>query len=167
MSGGTDLQDVEVAYRRYFPLIREKCRRMLGDAADADDVAQETFVRLWQAAFDDADERRISAWIYRASTRLAIDRIRERARRDPRENALDQVHAPVAPADEALATRRQLSLLARTMPKDELEVALLSRLDRLTQDEIAEVLGVSSRTVRRSLRRLEARIEALRAEGRS
>ena len=32
--------DVETAFRRYFPLIREKCRRMLSDFAEADDVAQ-------------------------------------------------------------------------------------------------------------------------------
>src|SRR5207302_10717908 len=46
---GDRLDDVEAAYRRYFVLIREKCRRMLADFAEADDVAQETFVRLWRA----------------------------------------------------------------------------------------------------------------------
>ena len=43
-------------------------------------------------------------------------------------------------------------------------MALLSRIDRLTHDEIAEVLGVSDRTVRRSLHRFNQRIDGLRKE---
>ncbi|HEX4382216.1 MAG TPA: sigma-70 family RNA polymerase sigma factor [Myxococcales bacterium] len=159
------MQDVEATYRRYFPLIREKCRRMLGDAAEADDVAQETFVRFWQSARD-KDVRAASAFIYKTCTRLAVDRIRERARRPSSDRLLDEV-ADAAPAsDQSLAARRELLLVARTLPGAELEVALLSRLDRLTHEEIAEVLGVSDRTVRRALARLDERVAALRKEPR-
>lgn len=80
---------------------------MLDDAAEADDVAQETFVRLWQAPFDDEDARRVSSWIYRTCTRLAIDRMRERARRAGSEDGLDELVAPSAASDDALANRRR------------------------------------------------------------
>jgi RNA polymerase sigma-70 factor (ECF subfamily) len=160
------LQDVEATYRRYFPLIREKCRRMLGDAAEADDVAQETFVRFWQSAQGGKDARAATAFIYKTCTRLAIDRIRERARRPSSERLLDEVPDAAPPNDQTLAVRRELLLVARTLPAAELEVALLSRLDRLTHEEIAEVLGVSDRTVRRALTRLDERVAALRREPR-
>jgi RNA polymerase sigma-70 factor (ECF subfamily) len=157
------LQDIDASYRRYFPLIRAKCRRMLGDAAEADDVAQETFVRFWRSSFA-GDARRGTAFIYKICTRLAIDRMREKARRQGGDADVDELPLPGAGTDELLAVRRQLLILSRRLPESELEVALLSRLDRLTHEEIAEVLGVSDRTVRRSLKRFDGRVAALRKE---
>lgn len=137
---------------------------MLDDAAEADDVAQETFIRFWQSSLLDADLRRTTAFIYKTCTRLAIDRLRERARRGGTDLGLEELPDAAPGNDDLLAVRRQLLFLARTLPADELEIALLSRLDRLTQEEIAEVLGVSDRTVRRSLSRLQERVAALRKE---
>lgn len=72
-------RSVEQMYRTYFATIHAKCTRMLGDTHEAEDVAQETFVRLWRdsAALDD-DPYRVSGWIYRTATRLAIDQLRGR-----------------------------------------------------------------------------------------
>ena len=140
---------------------------MLGDFSEADDVAQETFVRLWQAELVGEEPRRVLAWIYRTGTRLAIDRLRERSRvaaADEEAIALAQLGSPAAGGDDALATRRSLGVLARHIPADELEVALLSRLDGLSQPEIADVSRISERTVRRRLRRLDARVARLRKE---
>jgi RNA polymerase sigma-70 factor, ECF subfamily len=164
---GEHLDDVEAAYRRYFALIREKCRRMLADFAEADDVAQETFVRLWRADLAGDDPRQVLAWIYRTSTRLAIDRLRERSRivaTDVEESALAQLGAPGPAGDDAIGTRRALSALAQRLRPAELEVALLFRIDGLSQAEIAHVLGMSERTVRRWLRRLEERVSQMRKE---
>ena len=162
------MQDVESVWRRCFPLIREKCRRMLGDPAEADDVAQETFVRLWQSKLSGDDPRSLVSWVYRTSTRLAIDRMRERARkRGLGETALEQLEAlpsQSASTDDALQTRRELARLAQALPPAELEMALLHRLDGLTQVEIAEVMQISDRTVRRGLERFDQRVRALRQE---
>jgi RNA polymerase sigma-70 factor (ECF subfamily) len=73
--------------------------------------------------------------------------------------------AAVAPnLDDALATRQMLERLAAVLPRQELEIALLHRLDELTQQEIATVAEVSARTVRRCLQRLDQRLETLRKE---
>jgi RNA polymerase sigma-70 factor (ECF subfamily) len=163
------LRDVEAFYRRHFPVLREKCRRMLGDAQDAEDLAQETFVRLWQTALDDDDPRSISSWLYRTSTRLAIDRIRNRARKlnassPGEEEQLQSLAASQTASDQVLVARRELESLAESLPAQELEIALLYRLDGFTQVEIAGVLQISERTVRRALSRLEERLPALRKE---
>ncbi len=157
------MSELELAYRRCFPVIREKCRRMLGDAGAADDVAQETFMKLWKSRFVDADPRTLAAWVYRTSTRLAIDQLRERARR-PGEGVADEMASAAPRPDDALAMRQILERLAAVLPRQELEIALLHRLDELTQQEIASVAKVSARTVRRCLRRLEQRLEMLRKE---
>lgn len=158
------MRDFDSAYRRYFPLIREKCRRMLDDGGEADDVAQETFIRLWQAKLEAAGAMRISSWVYRTSTRLAIDRVRLRKRRaDGAVAAIESLPVP-ARSEDFLSTRRRLEQLARAIPAEQLEIAVLSRLDRLTHAEIAEVLETSERTVRRRLQELEGRLQKLREE---
>ena len=68
----------EDCYRRIFPLVLAKCRRMLRGHSDASDVAQEVFVRLWRHRALVQDQRAITAWLYQTSTRLVIDRARQR-----------------------------------------------------------------------------------------
>ncbi|XXF80214.1 RNA polymerase sigma factor [Myxococcaceae bacterium GXIMD 01537] len=154
--------NVEEAYQAYFPRIVEKCRRTLRHPGDAEDVAQETFVRLWQARLQDADPRRVVAWVYRTSTRLAIDRLRRRraAAEVPCDEMLQRM-ATAVPLEREVVERDALARLVGQLPEDELEVVFLHRLDRLTQPELAEVLQVSERTVRRLLTRFEERLTAL------
>src|SRR2546426_9830284 len=90
---------------------------MLSDLAEADDAAQETFVRLWRARFRDSDPRRLTAWIYRTSTRIAIDRLRKRAARMSMDEALDRLAFIPSRPDEALAVRRALDGVSGTLPR--------------------------------------------------
>jgi RNA polymerase sigma-70 factor (ECF subfamily) len=153
---------VEAVYQRFFPVIREKCRSMLRDADDAQDIAQETFIRLWRARLDLDDPRRVAAWVYRTATHLAVDRLR----RNAHGAEVRGVDADAAVSSDArVETRQLLERLAATIPADELELAFLDRIDGLTQPESAQVLGISERTVRRMLARLDERIAALKSEG--
>jgi RNA polymerase sigma-70 factor (ECF subfamily) len=165
------VDDVADAYRRYFGLIRAKCRRMLSDAQEAEDVAQETFIRLWRSGpASSQDPSQVSAWVYRTSTRLAVDRLRQRRRREPVAPAHAEAEAgaeDAASGDDLAArvqARQEVERFARALTEQELEVALLHRVDGLTQPEVAEVVGVSERTVRRLLTRLDTRLQALRTE---
>ena len=113
--------------------------------------------------------REVVPWLYRVSTRLLIDRLRVRQRRKPVEMsaALQDTTAHPAPSIESvLQVRQRLQVLASSLPPEELEVALLHRLDGLTQQEIGEVTSLSDRTVRRILTRLEARLGSWREEER-
>lgn len=160
-----DAQSVITTYRSYLAPVRAKCRRMLGATAIAEDVAQETFARLCAEplAFDPADRRAVVAWLYRTSTRLAIDVLRARRRYVVPEADPPDVPCAVSP-DDALAARSLVAALAGTVPAEELEAVLLARVDGLSQPEVAEVLGVSDRTVRRMLDRFDERTAPLRKE---
>jgi RNA polymerase sigma-70 factor (ECF subfamily) len=153
---------VDAVYQRFFPVIREKCRSMLRDSDDAQDVAQETFVRLWQSRLDLEDPKRVAAWVYRTATHLAVDRIRRNARGAEVRGV--EADAPAPAGDARVHTRQLLERLAGKIPADELELAFLDRVDGLTQPESAQVLGVSERTVRRMLVRLDERLSAFKAE---
>jgi RNA polymerase sigma-70 factor (ECF subfamily) len=152
------------AYRRVFPLILSKCRRMINDAAESQDLAQEVFVRLWRSREMISDPRALTAWLYRTCTRLAIDRARSRGRQDV---ALAAVAARsdgegAASPEQQSASRRALAQVAASTPVRELEVAVLSRVDGLGHAEIAEVVGASERTIRRLLVRFDERLRGLR-----
>lgn len=149
-------------FRQNFPVIRAKCARMLGENEEAADVAQETFVRLCEsgAIHEDADVR--ARWIYATSTRIAIDRLRRRRLGiETREEPAVESEGLGSPADEVLAARQALSAIAAAATPGELEVAILCRIDGLTQVEAAEVCEVSERTVRRLLASLDRRLARL------
>jgi RNA polymerase sigma-70 factor (ECF subfamily) len=156
---------VDSIFRDHFPVIRAKCARMLGWTEDAADVAQETFVRLCESDILDREPAVRIAWIYRTSTRLAVDLIRRRRLGIERPSVDDDAAADHAGADEALAARQRLAAIAGAASQQELEVALLCRVDGMTQPEAAAVCGVSERTVRRLLERLDRKLAEL--EGRA
>jgi RNA polymerase sigma factor (sigma-70 family) len=146
-------------FRENFAVVRAKCARMLGESEEAADVAQETFARLCESgAVHEAPAAR-TRWIYRTSTHLAIDALRRRALRiETRPVDSADGEAPDASADEVLAARQELASIAAEAPRDELEVAVLCRVDGLTQPEAAEVCEISERTVRRLLGRFDERL---------
>lgn len=143
-------------------MILAKCSRMLDDPDEAHDVAQETFTRLWARRRTVRDAKAVTAWLYRTSTRLAIDRLRLRARLEP-----DNGAEPAGPVDleDQAAARMAIQTLCRRAPAKEMEVVLLSAVDGLTHVEISAVTGRSERTVRRLLASFQKRRPS-RANGR-
>ncbi len=64
----------------YKDKIYQLCYRMLGNVHEAEDIAQEAFIRAY-VNIDSFDiNRKFSTWLYRIATNLTIDRIRKRSR---------------------------------------------------------------------------------------
>jgi RNA polymerase sigma-70 factor (ECF subfamily) len=141
----------------------------LGSTPDAEDVAHETLVRLWQSELDfgaGGDARTVMAWLYRTCTRLAIDVLRRRRRTtDADDDGLVEERLPCAMRlEEAVVAKSVILTLHARVPNEELEAAILCRVDGLSHVEAGEVLGVSERTVRRLLERFDVHAEASRKE---
>ncbi|MCC6808600.1 MAG: sigma-70 family RNA polymerase sigma factor [Deltaproteobacteria bacterium] len=151
---------VDELFRRYYPVIRQKCARMLSDPAEAEDVAQETFIRLWRELAEDGAIATQVGWIYSISTRLAIDRLRQRKRRPRAE--LDETTRSKDDVEGGAAGREWLERIAQVLSAEELEVLMLHRIDRMNQEEIGIVLGCSDRQVRRVLTRCDERLQRLK-----
>lgn len=154
----------EDCYRRVFPLVLAKCRRMLRGHSDATDVAQEVFVRLWKHRDLVQDQQALTAWLYQTSTRLVIDRARQRTlSQESLFHLQTMAHgAGDEHSEDRFASRQRLRTVVTDFPPQELEAAILNRFDRLTHPEIAEVMGVGERTVRRLLGRFDERVSTLR-----
>jgi RNA polymerase sigma-70 factor (ECF subfamily) len=159
-------------YRRLLAPIRAKCRRILGDPSAAEDAAQETFLRLcrsgpsFSADPQPDDARTMVAWLYRTCTRVAIDVLRDRRRSASlASGSWDPLSGCRVDGAQALEARSMLARIAASLPDDEIEIALLCRVDGLTHPEAAEVMGISERTVRRLLDRFDERVAEMRKEG--
>ena len=141
---------------RLLPPVWRIARRMLGDEAEAEDVAQEAMLRLWRQAGDwRAGEARISTWLYRVTRNLCIDRIRKR-----RPTAdIDNVAPPEDPAPtvlEQLAASEESRALARAilaLPERQRDALVLRHFDGLGNPEIAARLECSVEAVESLLAR--------------
>ena len=134
---------------RLTPVVYRLARRMLGDAAEAEDVAQEAMLKLWRIAPDwRQGEAKVSTWLYRVARNLVTDRLRRR-----RGVGLDEIAEPFddAPGAEAriVAEDRAKALdeaLAH-LPERQREAVVLRHLEGLANPEIAEILEVSVEAV--------------------
>ena len=138
--------------------------RMLGDRGAAEDVAQETFVRLWRNAADwKPGVARLETWLYRVASNLCIDRIRKSKRDAPEDAAPEQVDdAPLA--DGVMeATERGAAVRAAIARLNERQrMALtLCHYEELSNGETAEIMGVSVEAVESLLARARRRLRDL------
>ena len=126
--------------------------RLLGDRAEAEDVAQEAMLRLWRVAPDwRAGEAQVSSWLYRVVVNLCTDRQRSARRR--RADALDEV---AEPADEGADVAAQMMVRARvdalqaaldSLPDRQRQAVVLRHIEGLTNPEIAAVMDVGVEAV--------------------
>lgn len=126
--------------------------RLLGDRAEAEDVAQEAMVRLWRIAGQwRSGEAQLSTWLYRVTLNLCTDRQRS-ARRRPTE-ALDLVAEPAdarADTEAALMQRERaaaLEVALTTLPDRQRQAVVLRHIEGLTNPEISEIMGVGVEAV--------------------
>ncbi|NMO15436.1 RNA polymerase sigma factor [Pyxidicoccus fallax] len=136
---------IHALYRTYGPTLYARCRQILGDDAAAADAAQETFLRLHRHLERAPDASQALAYIYRIATNYCLNQIR-----DGRRRALPVAELPEHPGTdtERLLEDRDLARrLIASAPPQMAEVAWLHLADGLTQDEVAQVLGISRRTV--------------------
>lgn len=141
----------EAAFRtlaeRHLGRIRRLARKMLASQADADDVAQETLVRIWSHAARWQPERaRLTTWIYTMTYRLCVDRLRIRPAM-PLDHAMD-IEDPAPSALETIAREADLRRLARalqTLPPRQRAALTLFYYEELGGPDAAAVLGVSLR----------------------
>jgi RNA polymerase sigma-70 factor (ECF subfamily) len=128
---------------------------MTNDLSEADDVAQEAFVRLWdrRATIDWSEP--VLGWLLVTARRIAMDRFRRLAR------ALRLGSSPTAPAGiDATTIERFVDLraeLGRLTPAERAAI-LLSAVEGWSAEEIGAALGISAGAVRASASRGRAKL---------
>jgi RNA polymerase sigma-70 factor (ECF subfamily) len=133
-------------YRTYGGAIYARCRRMLGDHSTAQDATQETFMRVHRHIGRAPDPTQVLRWIYRIATNYCLNEIRgRRLRPQPVEHLPEGL--PLSSPDERIADRQLAQRIVHEMPEKLRAVAWLYHVDGLEQAEVADILGISRRTV--------------------
>jgi len=162
----SDRDAFEDLFRRMSEPLFRFVTGMVDDEAEARDVVQETFARLWSAREELAEVRSVPAYLFRMARNEVYDRKREaedRRERISRLHGEDRGSQPDSPEEslDALRLRELLDRWISDLPERQREALLLSRRDELTHGEVAEVMGISPNTVNnhvvRALERLRRR----------
>lgn len=141
-----------VLTQRLVPRALGYAARLLGDGAEAEDVAQEAMLRLWRAAPGwRAGEAQVSTWLYRVVTNLCTDRLRTRRRRPaaPLDTAPEVpdgaqgAEAGMIEADRLAALQAALDAL----PERQRLAVVLRHIEGLANPEIAAVMDIGVEAV--------------------
>ena len=135
--------------------------RMLGNGAEAEEIAQETFLRAHRGIADFRGDAKLSTWLYAIASRLCLNRLGTGERRLGRQGEQTLLRLPQTGAgpDAALEQRELEAALHRAiteLPEDRRIVVVLRDLEGLAYEEIAQVLGLELNTVRSRLHRARA-----------
>jgi RNA polymerase sigma-70 factor (ECF subfamily) len=138
--------------------------RILKSASDAEEVAQDAFVRAWRALPRFRGESAFSSWLHRIVARRAFDRVAvlkaRRLRETPVESAEDLPHAATGPEPEAGTNARKLERLLAELPEVPRTVVTLYYYHDRSVDEVAEILNMPANTVKTHLRRARISLHA-------
>jgi RNA polymerase sigma factor (sigma-70 family) len=130
---------------RKLPRLLALAGRMLGEATEAEDVAQEAMIRAWkQAPLWRPGAARFDTWLHRVALNLCYDRLRRR-RETPTDQPPEQVYEGPAP-DRGLEARdvgRRVAAAMQALPDRQREAVALCHYQELTNIEAAAVMGLS------------------------
>jgi len=148
---------VEVLVREHARMVYRIGYAVVRRPHEAEDIVQETFLRVLRHRDDLPRVRDQKAWLARIAWHIAIDHKRARTPQiDDAADVLAQLHARGAGAEEMLARDEMNAVLASliaSLPEELRQPLQLSVVSELTSAEVAEVLGIPEGTVRTRLLR--------------
>jgi RNA polymerase sigma-70 factor, ECF subfamily len=155
---GSDAQAFEILVRRHQRRILNLIYRSLGDRIQAEDVAQEVFLRVWRAAEDYKPKSKFTTWVYRIVVNLCLDTLKSAHRKQPFVhlyggaenseendgvlNGCDSAPSPEELLIDAEKSRRIFAALD-SLPANQRLAVVLKKFDGLSYDDISRILGCS------------------------
>ena len=166
----------EILVHRHQTSILNLIYRFIGDRTQAKDLAQEVFIRVWQAAGSYQPKAKFTTWVYRITANLCFNELKSARRKkwfsfnrsdEDGEHTVEETLADSAPSAEDLLLEkersRQISDALQCLPENQRMALILKRYDALSYQEIAQVIGCSVSAVEsllvRSKRTLQEKLK--------
>ena len=140
----------QAIYDRYHQRVLNVCRRMLGKPEDAEEAAQEAFLRVYQALYRFNGRYQLGPWVTRIATNVCLDHIRSRSRR-PSEAMSDELLELELDTDEEnpevihlkRVEGRRIRRVLDGLPPMHRAAIVLRDFEGLSYEEVAIALGIS------------------------
>ncbi len=129
--------------------------KMLGDDSDAEDIAQQVFIRVWKSAARYEPTAKFTTWLFKITRNLVFNELRRRKRHPTRslDSTADEDDRPLQmpdpgtkAADTALLDDEMQSAIQKAieeLPEVQRMAIILRRYDDIPYEEIGEILGLS------------------------
>lgn len=145
-------------HSRYANLVYSVAYRVLNDPMSAEEVTQDTFMRLWNKSYTyDPEKGRFTTWLLTVTRRLAIDMIRQRQRREPKSGMLFMDEDPslwenILTAEGGGDLRRTLRSVMDELPTEQRELIELVYFYGMSHSDLSETLDIPLGTVKTRIR---------------
>lgn len=150
----------EALYARYRIRLYNFIRRFVGNQSSAEDIFQETFLRIYRERHRYEPRVAVSTWLYTIARNLCLHEIEKQSRRQPAlAKTGDVATARALPTEdplsrlEAAETAARIARAISLLPPGEREVLILARYEGLPHRQIAAIVGKSEGAVRVALSR--------------
>ena len=165
-----DVNAFEKLVTEYEKAVYAIAQRMTGNAEDAADMTQETFIKAYNSLSSFRSDSKFSVWLYRIANNVCLDFLRSKSRRptvslsteddDGEETQLDIADESQSPELllESSLTRDAVRRGLDSLPPDYKQILLLREIQGLSYEEIAAALGIESGTVKSRIFRARKRL---------
>lgn len=153
-----DEEALIMLHKQFANLVFSVAYRVLNDQMAAEEVTQDTFMRLWNKSYSyDPEKGRFTTWLLTVTRRLAIDMLRLRQRREPKSGMLFMDEDPtlwenVLSVEGGSDLRRNLKSVLAQLPTDQSELIELVYFYGMSHNDIAETTGIPLGTVKTRIR---------------
>lgn len=148
----------EELYRRHVGRVYALCLRMCGDASEAEELAQDAFVRAWEKLESFRGRSAFSSWLHRVTVNVVLGRWRQRGRRRDRVVPFDELGgleeaAEVVEEESSARAAVDLERAIASLPAGARTVFVLFDVEGYSHREIADLTGLAVGTCKAQLHR--------------
>ena len=163
---GGDLAAFEQIYRAHSGRLYSVAYRMVGNAADAEDLLQDIFLAAHRKLDSFRGDSALGTWLYRLATNLCLDHLRSRAVRssgvtDPLDDEIGLADVASRALAERTVTRMDLERALAQLPAGCRAAFVLHDIEGLEHREVAEALGIAEGTSKSQVHKARLRLRTL------
>lgn len=155
------VKEFENQFKRLYLPLGMYALRIVGDVDASEDLVQDAFMKTWLYAENGGEIDNFSSFIYRTLRNLCLSHLRSRHER------LDETFIPEVGEEEIDTSLRDARIWKAIdeLPEKCREVFLMSKRDGMSNDDIAEELGISVKTVKNQMTKAYSRLREALSDG--
>ena len=155
-------------------LVWRVCWHYTGNREAAEDCGQEAMIRIWRNLANYRGDCALESWVYRIAANCCMDWLRKKKRdksvslEPMREQGFDPADTSPGTEEQVVAKdeRQRLRDAIAQLPDDQREALILTQLEKIPYEEVAQSLGISEGTVKSRVNRAKARLKEILSEER-